>query len=139
MHFDFVGKFFEEKEKQFFFGYIKEHGLEDYATYHGVVDGEQSISILEAMGNEQLVATTDHAGISDIVEDGVTGIIANGKEMGTLMDLMHSSSISGIRRNAYLHVRKMFTNVCRERPESVPGGHSEVAYYTVVARKRVAA
>lgn len=36
----------------------------------------QPISILEAMGNGMMIVTTDHAGIPDIVEDGVNGIIA---------------------------------------------------------------
>ena len=96
-HFDFAGKFFEESEKKYFEDYIKENKLEEYITYHGVVGGEkkrellkkcyiftlptrypnegQPISILEAMGNGMFIITTDHAGIPDIVEDGVNGII----------------------------------------------------------------
>jgi glycosyltransferase involved in cell wall biosynthesis len=96
-HFDFAGKFFEQSEKEFFFSYIKENKLDDYVTYHGVVGGDkkrellkkcdifalltrypkegQPISILEAMGNGMVVVTTNHAGIPDIVEDGVNGII----------------------------------------------------------------
>lgn len=35
----------------------------------------QPISILEAMGNGMFIITTDHAGIPDIVEDGVNGIV----------------------------------------------------------------
>ena len=34
-----------------------------------------TISILEAMGNGMFIITTDHAGIPDIVEDGVNGIV----------------------------------------------------------------
>lgn len=97
LHFDFAGMFFEESERQFFFNYIKENDIEDYVTYHGVVDGDkkrellkccdiftlltrypnegQPISILEAMGNGMMIVTTDHAGISDIVKDGVNGIV----------------------------------------------------------------
>lgn len=97
LHFHFAGKFFEETEEKFFFNYIKENNLDELVTYHGVVIGlkkgellkkcdiftlptrypneGQPISILEAMGNGLLVLTTDHAGIPDIVEDGVTGII----------------------------------------------------------------
>lgn len=96
-HFDFAGKFFEESEKKYFEDYIKQNKLEEYITYHGVVGGEkkrellkkcyiftlptrypnegQPISILEAMGNGMFIITTDHAGIPDIVEDGVNGII----------------------------------------------------------------
>lgn len=97
LHFDFAGKFFEESEKEYFESYIKENGLEKYVTYHGVVDGEekrellkkcyifalptrypnegQPISILEAMGNGMFIITTNHAGIPDIVEDGVNGVL----------------------------------------------------------------
>lgn len=98
-HFDFAGKFFEEAEEKFFFNYIKDNALEDYVTYHGVVGGDkkrellktcdiftlltrypnegQPIGILEAMGNGMLIVTTDHAGIPDIVEDGVNGIVVD--------------------------------------------------------------
>lgn len=96
-HFDFAGKFFEEYEKQFFESYIAKNEIRDFITYHGVVGGEekknllknsdifilptrypnegQPISILEAYGNAMMVVTTDHAGIPDIVEDGVNGIV----------------------------------------------------------------
>lgn len=96
-HFDFAGKFFEESEKEFFDSYVKENKLEEYITYHGVVGGEQKkellkkcylfalptrypnegqpISILEAMGNGMFIITTDHAGIPDMVKDGINGII----------------------------------------------------------------
>ena len=40
-HFDFAGKFFEESEKEYFESYVKENGLEEYITYHGVVGGEE--------------------------------------------------------------------------------------------------
>lgn len=96
-HFDFAGKFFEKTEEDFFWNYVKDNGLEDYITYHGIVSGDkkrellklcdifalptrypnegQPISILEAMGNGMMIVTTDHAGIPDIVEDGVNGIV----------------------------------------------------------------
>lgn len=99
LHFDFAGKFFEEAEEKFFFDYIKDNSLEDFVTYHGVVGGDkkrellkfcdiftlptrypnegQPISILEAMGNGMVIVTTDHAGIPDIVKDGVNGIVAD--------------------------------------------------------------
>lgn len=97
-HFDFAGAFFDSEEKEFFDSYICENGLESYITYHGVVGGSekrellkacdifalptrypkegQPISILEAMGNGMFIITTDHAGIPDIVEDGMNGIVA---------------------------------------------------------------
>ncbi len=99
LHFDFAGKFFEKTEEDFFFGYIKDNSLENYVTYHGVVDGNkkrellkkcdiftlltrypnegQPISILEAMGNGMMIVTTDHAGIPDIVKDNVNGVVVN--------------------------------------------------------------
>jgi glycosyltransferase involved in cell wall biosynthesis len=102
-HFDFAGKFFEESEENFFRGYIKDNRLEDYVTYHGVVGGKekqkllkqcdiftlltrypnegQPISILEAMGNGMMVVTTNHAGIPDIVEDGVNGLVMTKETM----------------------------------------------------------
>ena len=97
LHFNFAGKFFEKTEEEYFFNYIKENKLEQYVTYHGIVEGEkkqkllkqcniftlltrypnegQPISILEAMGNGMLIVTTDHAGIPDIVEDGVNALV----------------------------------------------------------------
>lgn len=96
-HFDFAGKFFEDSEKEYFESYVKNNKLDEYVTYHGIVGGEkkrnllrecyifalptrypnegQPISILEAMSNGMFIITTDHAGIPDIVEDGVNGII----------------------------------------------------------------
>lgn len=101
-HFDFAGKFFEDSEKEYFDSYVKENKLEGYITYHGIVGGEskrnllkecyifvlptrypnegQPISILEAMGNGMFIITTDHAGIPDIVEDEVNGIVIKKKE-----------------------------------------------------------
>lgn len=99
-HFDFAGNFFENKGKKYFKSFVKENKLYEYITYHGVVRGEkkkellrlcdifalptrypnegQPISILEAMGNGMFIVTTDHAGIPDIVEDGVNGMVVYG-------------------------------------------------------------
>lgn len=96
-HFDFAGKFFEKKEEDFFWEFIRNNELEDYITYHGAVAGDkkrdllkmcdffcllttypnegQPISILEAMGNGMVIIATSHAGIPDLVEDGKNGII----------------------------------------------------------------
>ena len=98
-HFDFAGRFFEKKEERAFWKYIKDNQLEDYVSYHGVVEGDkkrdllrkcdyfvlltrypiegQPISILEAMGNGMAVITTDHAGIPDIVTNGKNGIVVS--------------------------------------------------------------
>lgn len=110
LHFDFAGKFFEETEKQFFYDYIKENGLEDYVTYHGVVGGDkkrellrvcdifvlltrypnegQPISILEAMGNGMAIITTDHAGIPDIVKNGENGIVVKKNEVFQMKEIL---------------------------------------------------
>lgn len=103
-HFDFAGKFFDSAEETYFQEYVRSHELAPYITYHGVVSGEkkrdllkqcdlfalptrypnegQPISILEAMGNAMYVVTTDHAGIPDIVQNDVNGIVAD-KNMTT--------------------------------------------------------
>jgi glycosyltransferase involved in cell wall biosynthesis len=118
-HFDFAGKFFEEAEKQFFKKYVKDNGLEDFVTYHGIVDGEQKqdllkkcdifalltrypnegqpISILEAMGNGMVIITTDHAGIPDIVEDGVNGVVLHeGQGIDMLLERLKSLDVNSI-------------------------------------------
>lgn len=108
-HFEFAGKFFEESEKQYFDDFIKQNKLQDYVTYHGIVSGEkkaallkqcdvfvlptrypnegQPISILEAMGNGMYIITTDHAGIPDIVKNGVNGkVIKAEQSFETVLD-----------------------------------------------------
>lgn len=122
-HFDFAGKFFENSERAYFESYVKANQLEEYITYHGVVDGDkkrqllkqccifalptrypkegQPISILEAMGNGMFIITTDHAGIPDLVEDDVNGIVFNVQKASadgvyeilrgkTLAEIMHT-------------------------------------------------
>jgi glycosyltransferase involved in cell wall biosynthesis len=91
--FHFAGKFFDEKEREYFFNkkaYLKN------VVYHGVVSGDsktklleecnifilltnypnegQPISILEAMGNGMAIITTDHAGIPEIA-DSTNGLV----------------------------------------------------------------
>ncbi|WP_417940019.1 glycosyltransferase family 4 protein [Flavobacterium sp. RS13.1] len=97
--FHFAGKFFESKEEEFFTSYVKEHNLNGYVKYHGVVSGKakinlleschaftlltrypnegQPISILEAMGNGMTVITTNHAGIPDIVQNDTNGLVVD--------------------------------------------------------------
>ncbi|KRE47895.1 glycosyltransferase family 4 protein [Paenibacillus sp. Soil522] len=108
-HFNFAGRFFEDSEKEFFFNYIKENNLDNFITYHGEVGGKQKkdllkncdiftlitrypnegqpISILEAMGNGMVIMTTDHAGIPDIVKDGVNGIVVTTAQQQNLVAL----------------------------------------------------
>lgn len=121
LHFDFAGKFFEEVEEKFFFDYIEVNELDDYVTYYGVVGGDkkrellktcdifmlltrypnegQPISILEAMGNGMMIVTTDHAGIPDIVKDGVNGIVAyESVSLSNIYKRVNSLEISIIAR-----------------------------------------
>ncbi|MGA4516244.1 glycosyltransferase family 4 protein [Solibacillus silvestris] len=108
-YFNFAGKFFSERERKDFFNFIQTNNLGDFVTYHGVVEGEkkkellkksdifillsrypnegQPISILEAMGNGCIIVTTDHAGIVDIVKDGVNGIVVTEDQQQNLEDL----------------------------------------------------
>ncbi|MEK3885269.1 glycosyltransferase family 4 protein [Paenibacillus sp. PL2-23] len=125
LHFNFAGQFFDNKERVFFESYIREHELKEFITYHGVVNGQQKkdllkqcdiftlltrypnegqpISILEAMGNGMIIVTTDHAGIPDIVTDGINGIIVSDDFKETraiytrLYDLKDQSRIIGVR------------------------------------------
>lgn len=113
-HFDFCGKFFSKDEKTYFDDYVKKYGLDEYITYHGVVMGDekrklllesdffalptrypnegQPISIIEAMANGLFVITTDHAGILDLVKNGVNGIVLK-EESGIAIDMLDSADI----------------------------------------------
>ncbi|MDG0060841.1 MULTISPECIES: glycosyltransferase family 4 protein [Priestia] len=109
LHFNFAGEFFSESEKNYFKEYIKENELSEFITYHGIVEGQQKkqllkqcniftlltrypkegqpISILEAMGNGMVIMTTDHAGIPDIVQDEVNGIVVTNTEQRDISSL----------------------------------------------------
>lgn len=121
-HFHFAGKFFDPEEEQFFFDFVRTHQLDECITYHGVVGGEQKqdllnrchlfvlltrypkegqpISILEAMGNGMMIVTTNHAGIPDIVTDGVNGIVCTETEpdLNAVMERMSSMELARIMR-----------------------------------------
>ncbi len=145
-HFDFAGQFLKKKEKSFFYNYIKENGIEDYVTYHGVVDGKQKkmllkmcdifalitrypnegqpISILEAMGNGMMIVTTNHAGIPDIVKNGMNGIVVDeNSSANTIYDQLHCSPevllrnrifIRGFTESIYVkNMRTVFTEVIK--------------------------
>lgn len=138
LHFDFAGKFFEKDEEDFFFRYIKENRLDDYVTYHGIVVGDdkrkllkdcdifalltrypnegQPISILEAMGNGMMIVTTDHAGIPDIVEDGLNGVIC--KKQNSTKDVYKRIL------NQYINI----TNYLNENRKLVIGNYIEKIY-----------
>ena len=130
LHFDFAGKFFEDSEKEYFESYVKDNKLEEYVTYHGIVSGDkkrellklcdifalptrypnegQPISILEAMGNGMFIITTDHAGIPDIVEDGVNGIVIGKAEKTiNLYEALHKLSNIDIEKIAKNNTEKV--------------------------------
>lgn len=130
-HFDFAGKFFEETEKKYFEDYIKDNALQSYVTYHGIVQGQkkkellkesdifilptrypnegQPISILEAMGNGMMVVTTDHAGIPDIVQDGINGIIVSKKD--TLEEVFQK--LLNMDNNEYFEINQCNREYCK--------------------------
>lgn len=87
--FIFAGKFFNEKDKEYFFEYIDKNNLKSMIDFRGVVSGTakldllkennifilltryknegQPISIIEAAVNGLKVISTNHAGIRDIL------------------------------------------------------------------------
>lgn len=130
-HFDFAGKFFEETEEQYFFGFIKENALQDYVTYHGIVGGDkkrellkqsdifvllsrnegQPISILEAMGNGMTVVTTNVGGIPDIVKDKINGFITDINGMVKCVDaVLISIDYSFMKKTALLNRETIIQN-----------------------------
>ncbi len=102
-HFHFAGAFDNARTRQAFCAYLSKHELSSFVTFHGVVEGEakrkllqtsdifalltrypregQPISLLEAMGNGLTIVASDHAGIPDVVQEGVHGMLfASGRE-----------------------------------------------------------
>lgn len=128
-HFDFAGQFFEKSEEEYFWGFVREHGLESYVSYHGVVDGDkkrellkkcdifcllttypkegQPISIIEAMGNGMVIVTTNYAGIPDLVIDGENGIVC--ESYSDIPDLNEIENYSLIEETNRRKVIECFT------------------------------
>lgn len=97
IEFIFAGKFFNKEDENFFYNYVNLNKLNSIVSYKGIVQGDekkqilkesdifilmtrypnegQPISIIEAMGNGQVILTTNHAGIPDIVENFKNGYI----------------------------------------------------------------
>lgn len=101
INFYFAGKFFDEEEKKAFLDEIQKNKLSNVIYYDGIYGEDkknillqtdifvlptvypkegQPISILEAMGNMNVIISTNHAGIPDIVK----------KENGYLIDVNNS-------------------------------------------------
>lgn len=133
-HFNFAGRFYDEKEENYFRSYISTHNLEDCITYHGVVEGKekrdllkkshifvlitryknegQPISILEAMGNGLVIVTTDHAGIPDVVKDGLNGLVLNSGQDFDMQSLY--LKISNLRNVSYINYALTNRKTCME-------------------------
>lgn len=132
-HFDFAGAFFDAEEKREFETFLLENGLEEYVTYHGVVQDDekrsllkmcsvfilptkypkegQPISILEAMGNGMFIISTNHAGIPDLVTDGINGIVKDDYESAAyLYQLLQSLTVDELKKTAELN-----RSICMER------------------------
>lgn len=75
----------------------------------------QPISILEAMGNGMFIITTDHAGIPDIVEDGVNGIVINN-------EFVDAKTIYCILKT------KTFVDICKVNRENTLERYCETQY-----------
>ncbi len=125
-HFDFAGLFFDKREKEYFEKYIKDNSLENYVTYHGVVSGEekknllvnatyfvlltkypkegQPISIIEAMSNGLIILSTEHAGIPDVVKNGINGFLfdKNNLDIATIV----YTKISELKCRDYFSIAK---------------------------------
>lgn len=129
-HFNFAGRFFNPKDEKEFFDYINKNNLKDFVTYYGVVNGDkkrellkksdifillttypkegQPISILEAMGNGMVIITTNHAGIPDIVEDNINGIIINKDKIiiNEVYENINNIKFEEVLKNNYKNVKK---------------------------------
>ena len=137
-HFNFAGKFFEKAEEDYFWYYVKKNQLEKYITYHGIVSGEkkqkllkmcdifvlltkypnegQPISIIEAMGNGMVIVATAHAGIPDIVKDGINGIVVNDdKELNNV----YFSLCNYTAKNYYSNAMQNYSECCNKYQQKV--------------------
>ncbi len=73
------------------------------------------VSLMEAMAMGVVVVTTRHSGIPELVEDGVSGLLAAEYDAGGIADALDrigsgSTDISGLRTAAYRAVESRFDN-----------------------------
>lgn len=103
----FAGKFFENKDEEYFNTFIEQHKLKDIVEYKGIIKGKekkklleesdifflltryknegQPISIIEGMGNGLCIFTTNHAGIPDLVKDNVNGFVVSYNDYDSIL------------------------------------------------------
>jgi glycosyltransferase involved in cell wall biosynthesis len=127
LKFNFAGKFFNEKDKEWFMKFIKDNKLQDIVEYKGIVLGEQKlhllkesdvfmlltrypkegqpISIIEAMGNGIVVITTRHAGIPDLVSNDENGYLTEYKNYKKIYKLLLT-----IEQNKNIHASMILNN-----------------------------
>ncbi len=120
LHFDFAGRFFEKSEKRIFDRYVAENKLEDYVTYHRIVDGKekqellensdffvllttflregQPISILEAMGNGLVLdkKTIDPTRCYEWIRE------LSDKDFEQIMKTNRAAVVKGFRQEIYI-------------------------------------
>lgn len=114
IQFIFAGKFFEKKDEDYFFNFVNSNDLSNIISYKGIINGQikkevlkdcdffilmtrypkegQPISIIEAMANGQIILTTDHAGIPDLIKNYENGCIFTKSEEHELSNKIISLS-----------------------------------------------
>ena len=129
-HFCFAGKFYSLKDKIEFENYIKVNELNDYIDYYGIVNGVkkkellidsdvfilltsfhkegQPISIIEALGNGNVVVSTNHAAIPDMIKDDYNGILVDKDciDVQSLYERLLVINYSDIIKNNYNEIPK---------------------------------
>ncbi len=138
-HFHFAGAFFEKGLEIEFKHILETEGLADYVTYHGLVTGDakrqlldlcdifvlltrypnegQPISILEAMGNGMMIVTTNHAGIPDMIQEGVNGVMTTPSE-----------TLEEAYQKMLTYTGERLVQVCRRNREDVMEHFTQEAY-----------
>ena len=125
-HITFAGLFRISADELAFKNFVSDNKLESNVHFQGLVVGEekrrllaennifvlptsypnegQPISILEAMSAGMAVATTDHGGITDVVKDGVNGIILSSTTPAAI-----ANTVLQLNNN-----RELLVNICKE-------------------------
>ena len=128
--FCFAGKFFNKSDESEFYEYIRNNNLSDIVTYAGVVNGEkkkelllesdifvlltsyhkegQPISIIEALGNGNVIISTNHAAIPDMIKNIENGIMVDKDkiDINEIYSKMQKLDYMGIMNNNYKEICK---------------------------------